>query len=374
MALARIKELIIKRQQAAGANRLRSEDVERMAAMFASVEAGDVRARPSKYWVELNKMNLAQLREHGYENFKRTIALNYFTFVRILPWDAQFRFLLRSLPVRTIARCLKNALFARKHEYFSSFNGIQSILYNFLTLASWEFTRHAVSDANLLALREPADGNPAAIHDQSGALISQDLASSILEISSMGAGLAPGSVVLELGAGYGRDAYALLATQPGIKYIIVDIPPALWVAETYLRRQFPNRRIFRYREFANFEEVESEFRDSNIAFFLSTQIAKLPDGLADLAINISSLHEMRPEQISFYFSQFDRLLKNEGVFYFKQWKRGTVLFENVVIREEDYPIPSSWLCELSREAPLQTRFFEARYRKSTRTQTGQPVT
>ena len=374
MALARIKELIIKRQQAAGAQRLTSEDVERIAAMFASVESGDVRARPSKYWVELNKMNLAQLQEHGYENFKRTIALNYFTFVRILPWDAQFRFLLSRLPLRTFVRCLKDALFAGKHEYFSSFNGIQSILYNFLTLASWEFTRHAVSDSNLLALREPADGNPAAIHDRSGALISQDLASSILETSSMGARLASGSVVLEIGAGYGRDAYALLSTQPGIKYIIVDIPPALWVAETYLRRQFPNRRIFRYREFGNFEEVESEFRDSDISFFLSTQIAKLPDGLADLAINISSLHEMRPEQISFYFSQFDRLLKNDGVFYFKQWKRGAVLFENMIIRQEDYPIPSSWLCELSREAPLQTRFFEARYRKSTRTQNGQRIT
>src|SRR3984885_9256555 len=128
MALAKIKELIIKRQQAAGARRLTSEDVERMAAMFASVESGDVRARPSKYWVELNKMNLAQLQEHGYENFKRTIALNYFTFVRILPWDAQFRFLLSRLPLRTFVRCFKNALFAGKHEYFSSFNGIQSIL------------------------------------------------------------------------------------------------------------------------------------------------------------------------------------------------------------------------------------------------------
>jgi putative sugar O-methyltransferase len=363
MALAKIKELLIKRQQTAGARRLRPEDVERMATMFASVESGDVRARPSKYWEELNKMNLAQLQEHGYENFKRTIALNYFTFARILPWDAQFRFLLRRLTPRAIARCLKGALLASKHEYFSSFNGIQSVLYNFLTLASWEFTRHAVSDASLLALREPADGNPAAINDPSGALISQDLASSILEISSMGAGLAPGSVVLELGAGYGRDAYALLTTQPGIKYIIVDIPPALWVAETYLRRQFPNRRIFRYREFANFEEIESEFRNSDISFFLSTQIAKLPDGLADLAINISSLHEMRLEQISFYFSQFDRLLKNDGVFYFKQWKRGAVLFENVVIRQEDYPIPAGWVCELSRQAPLQTSFFEARYRK-----------
>lgn len=363
MALAKIKEMIIKRQQEASLRRLASEDVERLDAMFASVESGDVRARPSRYWVELNKMNLAQLQEYGYENFKRTIALNYFTFVRILPWDAQFRFLLRRLPLSASLCCLKTALFARKHEYFSSFNWIQSLLYNFLTLASWEFSRHAVSDANLLALREPEDGNPAAIHDHSGALISQDLASSILEISAMGAHLAPGSVVLELGAGYGRDAYALLATQPGIKYVIVDIPPALWVAETYLRHQFPNRRVFRYRDFTNFEEIESEFRESDIAFFLSTQIAKLPDNLADLAINISSLHEMRLDQIAFYFSQFDRLLKNEGVFYFKQWKCGPVPFENIVIREEDYPIPTGWLCEFSQEAQIQTRFFEARYRK-----------
>jgi putative sugar O-methyltransferase len=365
MLLARIKERLIKRRQETDVRRLPAEHVERLDAMFASVESGDGRARPSKYWVELNKMNVAQLQQHGYENFKRTIALNYFTFVRILPWDAQFRFLLRQLPLRVSLACLKKALFARKHDYFSAFNWIQSLLYNFLTFASWEYTRSAVSDAALLALREPEDGNPAAIHDQFGALVSQDLANSILEVSAMGADLAPGSVVLELGAGYGRDAYAMLATKPGIKYVIIDIPPALWVAETYLRRQFPNRRIFRYREFANFGEIEREFRDCDIAFFLSTQIASLPDGLADLAINISSLHEMRPEQIAFYFSQFDRLLKDGGEFYFKQWKRGPVPFENVVIREEDYPIPASWHCELSHEAPIQTKFFEARYRKIT---------
>ena len=374
MAFAKIKELLIKRHQEAAGRRLAPADVERLAVMVSAVESGDVRARPSKYWAELNKMNLAQLQEHGYENFKRTIALNYFTFARILPWDAQFRFLLRRLTLPASLSCVIKALFGRKHDYFSSFNWIQSLLYNFLTLASWEFTRHAVTDADLLALREPEDGNPATIYDHSGALISQDLASSILEISSMGASFAPGTVVLELGAGYGRNAYAILAAKPGVKYIIIDIAPALWVAETYLGRQFPNLRIFRFREFACFEDVASEFRDSDVAFFLSTQIAKLPVGLADLAINISSLHEMHPDQIEFYFSQFDRLLKNGGLFYFKQWKHTAVLFENVVIRQEDYPIPAGWLPELSRQAPLQTRFFEARYRKSARIQIGLTIT
>ncbi len=365
MALGKIKELLIRRHQVADDQRLASEDTDRLAAMFESLEAGDARGRPSKYWVELNKMNMAQLQKHGYENFKRTIALNYFTFARILPWDAQFRFLLSRLPIRASLACLRNALFARKHDYFSAFNWIQSLLYNFLTLASWEYMKDAVSDAALLALREPQDGNPAQIYDRSGALISQDLANSILEVSSMGSPLPRGSVVLELGAGYGRDAYAMLAANPGVKYVIVDIPPALWVAETYLRRQFPDRRVFRYREFKDFRDIEREFHDSDIAFFLSTQIACLPDGLVDLAINISSLHEMRPEQIAFYFAQFNRLLKVGGAFYFKQWKRSALPFENLIIRQEDYPVPSSWRIELSQDAPIQTKFFEARYRKST---------
>jgi putative sugar O-methyltransferase len=366
MVVAKLREFLIRRSQVADVRRLPPEDVERLDAMFSCIESGDVLSRPSKDWVELNKMNVAQLQKHGYENFKRTIALNYFTFVRILPWDSQFRFLLRRLPIGVSLACLRKSLFARKHDYFSYFsffNRIQSLLYNFLTHASWEYTRDAVSDAGLLALREPEDGNPAEIRDSSDALVSQDLANSILEVSAMGPTLAPGSVVLELGAGYGRDAYVILATNRSIKYVIVDIPPALWVAETYLRRQFPNLRIFQYREFAKFKDIEDEFNESDIAFFLSTQITCLPDGIADLAVNISSLHEMRPEQIAFYFSQFDRLLKDGGQFYFKEWKRGVLPFENITIRQEDYPIPVSWNCEYSRDAPIQTRFFEARYRK-----------
>jgi putative sugar O-methyltransferase len=362
-----ITKLMIKRHQQANEHRLSPADVERLAGMFASVESGDERARPSKYWIELNRMNLAQLQEHGYENFKRTVALNYFTFVRIFPWDAQIVFLLRRLPLHVGLSCIGRALVAPKHEYFSTFNWIQSLLYNFLTLASWEYSRSFVSDPALLALREPKEGNPATITDRTGgALISQDLANSTLEISAMGASLAPGAVVVELGAGYGRDAYAIVATTPGIRYVIIDIPPALWVAETYLRHQFPGLRIFPYREFTEFSEIEAEFRECDIAFFLSTQITKLPAGIADLGINISSLHEMRLGQIAFYLAEFDRLLKDEGVFYLKQWKKGIVPFENTVIRQGDYPIPVSWRCELSREAPIQTRFFEARYRKHAR--------
>jgi len=353
----------LKRNQEVDSPQLRPQDVERLELMFAAMNSGDSRARPSKYWIELNRMNLAQLQRHGYENFKRTIALNYFTFVRILPWDSQIIFLLRHLPPSVSLDCVWRAFSAPKHDYFSAFNWIQSVLYNFLTLASWEYSR-LVRDPNLLALREPTEGNPALITDRCGAPISQDLANSIIEISAMNLSLRPGSIALELGAGYGRDAHAILATNPGIKYVIVDIPPALWVAETYLRHEFPDLRIFCYRDFGRFADVEKDFLVCDIAFFLSTQISQLPDGLADLVINVSSLHEMRLEQIGFYLTQFDRLLKEGGTFYFKQWKRGVVPFEDVVIHQRDYPIPKNWTCDLSREAPIQSKFFEERYKKS----------
>ena len=159
-------------------------------------------------------------------------------------------------------------------------------------------------------------------------------------------------------------ATATLLAQQGRRVVIVDIAPALWVAETYLRHQFPDLRIFCYRDFERFADIEKDFLECDIAFFLSTQISQLPNGFADLIINVSSLHEMRIEQISFYLSEFDRLLKEGGSFYFKQWKRGAVPFEDVVIHQRDYPIPRNWTCDLSREAPIQSKFFEARYKKS----------
>jgi len=53
----------------------------------------------SKYWVALNKKNMEQLEKYGYDNFKRTIALNYFTWL-VSPWDEQIKYLAGNLPAR----------------------------------------------------------------------------------------------------------------------------------------------------------------------------------------------------------------------------------------------------------------------------------
>ena len=49
--------------------------------MFDEFEKFRPQILPSRYWVELNNKNLQQLAESGYENFKRTVARNYFTWI-----------------------------------------------------------------------------------------------------------------------------------------------------------------------------------------------------------------------------------------------------------------------------------------------------
>jgi hypothetical protein len=67
---------------------------------------------------------------------------------------------------------------------------------------------------------------------------------------------------------------------------------------------------------------------------------------------------MRLEQIRYYFTQIRRLVRDRGWFYLKQWKESHIPFENIVIRQEEYPL-AEWQVLFARDAMVQTRFFEA---------------
>jgi hypothetical protein len=54
----------------------------------------------------------------------------------------------------------------------------------------------------------------------------------------------------------------------------------------------------------------------------------------------AELHEMRLDQIRYYFGEIERLTTN--YFYFKQWKETTNPFENETINEADYPVREDW--------------------------------
>lgn len=329
--------------------------------MFEELSHAREEVLPSKFWADLNKTNVQQLDSEGYENFKRTITRYYFNWVATAlksPVRSQFQFLVQHVNLSTLLFISLRTLFTPPQTGLSLRH---SLFYTLLSKLVWAYALQVDTAHKLDLLTEPTEGNPFRIY-YNKKLISQDLGNSFLEYQSiMDSGIDTSSIktVMELGAGYGRTGYAFLKLNPNIRYIIVDIPPALYVAERYLSDQFAGRKVFKFRPFARFEDVAQEFEQAQLAFLLPHQLELIPDKSVDLFINISSLHEMLPSQISYYLNQIDRV--TSGHFYMKQWKKWYNAVDQIEINDE-YPIPEHWSTVFRRECRVQTMFFEALYR------------
>ena len=330
-----------------------------LSAMITELQKGRPEVQPSKYWIELNKSDQGQLYAAGFENFKQTVAKHYFTWTQIWPWDPQIRFLMSQLPLTTTIANVFRTFSPLKHTHLSL---TESLACNFLSNMVWDYAVKTCPRIDKLS--EPAIGNPPRLL-RNGRLISQDLANSALEADFVLANL-PKSLKVqracELGAGYGRTAHALISLMPGVKYVVVDIPPALYVSQKYLSSIYPGKKVFTWRPFNSYAEIKAEFEAADLAFLLPSQIEMLPDGLFDLFVNVSSLHEMRIDQIRYYFTQIRRLVPQNGCFYLKEWKVSRIPYENVIIRREDYPF-EGWEILTEREVRIQTQFFEALLQK-----------
>lgn len=310
--------------------------------------------QPSDLWRHLNDLHNSQLNELGIENFKRTIVKQYFTWMRVRPSNPQIVFLRRQLGIGYTMLALLRAIFPPKHAYLSI---SQSMGLNLLTHLAWRYAGQLRSD-QISLLSEPEIGNAPEIR-AGGRRISQDMANSLVEFDSMDEGgrLSSASTVCELGGGYGRTAYVVKKLHT-CRYIMIDIPPALAVAQWYLSRALPDAKIWAFREFESYEDVASEFEAADLIFLLPHQIEKLPDSYVDFFLNISSLHEMERDQIANYVHQITRCVRPGGHFYLKAWKVSQAPVSGGALRFEDYGL-DGWQEVYQRTARIHTEFFEA---------------
>lgn len=337
--------------------------------MVAEMEAAPQISRPSRYWNHLNALNLRQLDGGGFGEFKRTINGNYFQWLPTGPRDPQFRTLLGEFlrhpawqPV--FARFDADAYVDDRDNLATDpfRSPLRRLTYAWFVASLWEYVRSRDHRGLTAELDEPSLGNPLVVRYR-GHRLSQDLCNSALEMTAILDVLPgkrpPDAGVLELGGGYGRLAWMFLECFPNVRYVLVDIPPALAVAERYLSLLYPRRRRFWFRRFDSFADVREEFEDAQIVFLTPNQLASIPTLSVGLCINVSSLHEMRPDQIAYYIAWVDA--HTDGYFYSKQWIRSVNPHDGVVIRREDYPIPPAWRVVFDRTHPVQTSFFEALY-------------
>jgi putative sugar O-methyltransferase len=310
----------------------------------------------SAAWQLLNRKNLDQLLREGHRNFKRTIALNYFTFP-VQAGDPQIASLEAKLDPVDIEGCWR---LAQTLPNDPNFDLPDQLHYRYVVLLLWTYARRIDHQKYLDRLKEPAEGNPVLV-PVDGQSASQDIANSVIEYYSMREGVAFESCrrVLEIGAGYGRNAQVILELHPNIQYTIIDIPPALYIAQRYLSTLFRDRPIFRVSDFTSYKEVQDEMEHSSIVFLLPHQMALLPDRHFNLTLNISSFGELTREEIDYYFVEVDRV--TEGYLYTKQWMQSKNPFDGLVLMEADYPVRPHWKKIYSRACAVQSNFFEALY-------------
>ena len=198
----------------------------------------------------------------------------------------------------------------------------------------WRYAERK-GDRAVLALPEPTVGDPLPVH-LDGRLISQDLANTALEVDAMRRGGATGPTsIVEIGAGYGRTAYALLALHPKATYTIVDIEPALSISRWYLSQLVDPARV---------------------SFVDAGDIGTVRDRRFDLGVSISSLQEMTPDQVGEYLELLDCIV--DGHVYLKQWETWHNPIDDVDLVFDQYRIPSRWQRTLWERCPVQTRFMQ----------------
>lgn len=144
-------------------------------------------------------------------------------------------------------------------------------------------------------------GNPVTLPSHSGQAINLDHFFSVEEYTFLSANLKFDNIehVLEIGAGFGRTAQALIKLVENLaEYTIVDIPEVLSLSRRYLEK------VLRKDEYAKINFINAaSLRQDGYDF-----------NRVDLVINIDSFQEMPEETILYYF---DRFIKDAKYFYSK---------------------------------------------------------
>ena len=308
---------------------------------------------PSDFWHTYGKFHDKLLADYGIENFKRTVSHNYQNWLMATEDDPQVRQLLALWPQHKSHQPWLNPMEAPDHvgslgnpaftfPAYPLANAHQRETYRVAVGLLWEYVLSTDGFGVLETLTESEIGNPVRIW-RNGKLISSDLAHSVrernmlLEASELN-GDEP-LCVAELGAGHGRLAEVFGRTT-NYRYIIFDITPALYVSQWYIKRIFPEEKIFEFRHFDSFSEIESELNKSRFAFFTSNQIELMPDGICDLFINMNSLMEMRSEQIKNFLHHIDRLTQRS--FLSRQWVSWRNPVDGNTVGKGDFALGPGW--------------------------------
>jgi len=299
--------------------------------------------KPSRFWDQICAKHERLLDELGINNFKRSVSHQYQNWLIYNNQDIQWRRLLeiwkanRSWqPVMNTVEGVDDAGWNIDSASYPLSSPSSMAIYKLAVGILWEHALTRDQFGFLSDFEESTIGNPIRIR-RNGFLISQDAAHSARELNTLfretGITRDQCFTFAELGAGHGRLA-EIIGRFTNSRYFIFDIPPALAVSQWYVQQLFPGERIFQFREFSSWGEIENEVDSCRFAFFTPNQLKYLSHKSVDIFINFCSLMEMKREQISWFLDRIGQVTRHS--FMSKQYYTWKNVADGIVVTKRDF--------------------------------------
>ena len=320
----------------------------------------------SRFWNILNIKHINQIRQFGIENFASSVAINYFTFITYD--DEKIQNILNYISNAKIDPSeYSNELFKRQinlgFSHSVNHNIILNLLHAYIKHNNYNHYFKRLEKNNFLIEKVPNI-------KIDKLLLTQDKLNSILEfvnIKKILDNIESSSLnILEIGAGSGRTTetiISLLDQDKKIKYVIVDIPPALYINFLRMKNNYPNKKIALALNVDSEESLKKIYDENDIILILPHQLNYFINKDFDITIAIDCLHEMDKKIIKFYMDSIHRI---SNYLYYKIWNKTHVpyAFNNFLSAKDKkgYQIKSSWKLILDEKSMFPSNFSEFGYK------------
>jgi putative sugar O-methyltransferase len=280
-------------------------------------------AETSKYWKNLVYQHVKMISNNGIENYGTTVAMNYFTW-KYLNQKQLEKLMLNINPISSLYKIQDGMTFNESIEH----NLIVDLLHKYVN--GQPHLRRILNSHKYMGF---LDGNSPHLELEEK-FITQDLLNTIVEYdfySNVFEGM-DHPRILEIGAGSGRTLDLILNLHPRATYVVVDIPPASYLAKLRIQRAHPDAVVQMCRSGIELELL-LEKNNFNVVFIPPSLASYLPDGYFDIMLAVDCLHEMKMETRKKYADLATRVSK---FLYVKIWERAYIPVDRERIDASDF--------------------------------------
>lgn len=192
-------------------------------------------------------------------------------------------------------------------------------------------------------LEECPIGNPARV-DVDGVLMSQSSLEYTLMLTHLEPYVTEGTLVVDIGGGYGGLTRLLKCAFPSLRIILLDLPEVNAIQTYFLATAFPDRKLLSLRDVRDRETILPDALDFDFLVLPGQLIERLEDQSVWLFINTRSMMEMDAKTVEFYVHRIERKIRTGGFFYcLNRYEKKT--------RLNEYPFDDRWYVSYSASWP-----------------------